>query len=69
MAAAKRKTSRSRSTGSNLIGDELQIVPEDNHRMLRRLRKAVEEIVAVTKGDTKFMAPAAKLPQPREDEE
>lgn len=46
--------------GIKLIGEELQIVPEDNHRMLRRLRKAVEEVVAVTCNNPKFMAPAAK---------
>src|SRR5262249_32508361 len=34
--------------GVKLISDALQIVPEDNHRMLRRLRKAVEEVIAVT---------------------
>jgi hypothetical protein len=55
--------------GVKLIGDELQIVPEDNHRMLRRLRQAVEEITAVIKGNTKFVAPATKLPQLQEDEE
>ncbi len=55
--------------GIKLIGEELQIVPEDNHKMLRRLRKAVEEVIGVALGDPKFMAPAAKLPQPREDEE
>ncbi|HUE12885.1 MAG TPA: hypothetical protein VMR25_01865 [Planctomycetaceae bacterium] len=45
--------------GIKLIGDELQIVPEDIHRMLRRLRKAVEEMIAATKDDPRFMAPAA----------
>ena len=55
--------------GIKLIGEELQIVPEDNHRMLRRLRKAVEKVIEVTRDDPKFMAAAAKLPQPREDEE
>lgn len=55
--------------GIKLIGDELQIVPADNHRMLRRLRKAVEEVVAVTKDDTKFMAPVSELPELWEDEE
>lgn len=52
-----------------LIGEELQIVPEDIHRMLRRFRTAVEHVVSVTKGNPKFQAPAAKMPQPREDEE
>jgi hypothetical protein len=37
--------------------------------MLRRLRKAVEEIIDVTSADPKFLAPATKLPQPREDED
>jgi hypothetical protein len=55
--------------GIKLIGEELQIVPEDIHRMLRRLRKAVEEVVAVIKNQQKFLAPVAKLPPPREDEE
>lgn len=55
--------------GIKLIGEELQIVPEDNHRMLRRLRSAVEEVIAVTCKDPKFGALAAKLPQPREDQE
>jgi hypothetical protein len=55
--------------GVMLIGENLQIMPEDNHRMLRRLRKAVEEIIGVTSSDPKFLAPAAKLPQPREDED
>ena len=53
--------------GIKLIGEDLQIVPENNHRMLRRLRKAVEKVIEVTRDDPKFMAPAAKLPQPRED--
>jgi hypothetical protein len=39
-------------------------VSEDIHKMLRRLRNAVEEIIAVTKDDPEFMAPAAKLQQP-----
>lgn len=51
-----------------LIGEDLQIVPEDNHRILRRLRKAVEKVIAVTRDDPKFMASVAKLPPPREDE-
>jgi hypothetical protein len=55
--------------GIKLIGGELQIVPEDNHRMLRRLRKAVEEVIAATKAHPNFMAPVAKLPQACEDEE
>jgi hypothetical protein len=55
--------------GIKLIGQELQIVPEDIHRMLRRLRKAVEEVIVVTKAQPKFLAPAAKLPPPRDDEE
>jgi hypothetical protein len=55
--------------GIKLIGEELQIVPEDNHRMLRRLQKAVEDVTAVTRGDARFLAPAAKLPQPREEDE
>ena len=52
-----------------LIGENLQIVPEDNHRMLRRLRKAVDKVIAVARDDPKFMVLAAKLPQPREEEE
>ena len=55
--------------GIKLIGEELQIVPDDNHRMLRRLRLAVEEVVAVTCNDPKFEAPAAKLPQSSVDQE
>jgi hypothetical protein len=55
--------------GIKLIGEELQIVPEDIHRMLRRLRKGVEEVIALTHSDSKFMAPAAKLPSPSEDDE
>ena len=54
--------------GIKLIGAELQIVPDDNHKMLHRLRKAVEEVITVTISDPKFLAPAAKLPAPREDE-
>ncbi len=42
---------RKQKHGIRLVGDILQIVPEDIHKMLRRLRKAVEEIVAVTKDD------------------
>jgi hypothetical protein len=55
--------------GVKLIGEELQIVPEDIHKMLRRLRNAVEEIVSVTKDDPKFIAPAARLPEFQEDDE
>jgi hypothetical protein len=55
--------------GVMVIGEQLQILPEDNHRMLRRLRSAVEEVIAVTASDSKFQAAASKLPQPREDEE
>ena len=51
-----------------LIGDNLQIVPEDNHWMLRRLRKAVEKVITVTRDAPKFIAPAAELPNSREDE-
>lgn len=50
-------------------GDVLQILPQDIHRMLRRLRNAVEEVIAVTKDAPKFLASAAQLPQPKEDEE
>jgi hypothetical protein len=52
-----------------LVGDVLQIMPQDIHRMLRRLRKAVEEVIAVIKDDPKFKAPAARLPEHQEDEE
>ena len=52
-----------------LIGDDLQIVPEDIHFMLRRLRKAVEKVIAVTRDTPKFIAPAAELPPPHEDED
>ena len=55
--------------GVHLIDDELQIVPEDIHRMFRRLRKAVDEIIRATQAAPKFMGPAANLPQPRVDEE
>jgi hypothetical protein len=51
------------------IGEELQIVPQDIHKMLRCLRSAVEEVIAVTRNDPRFMAAAAKLPPPSEDEE
>jgi hypothetical protein len=37
--------------------------------MLRRLRKAVEEVIAVTRGDPTFLASAAKLAEPKEGEE
>ncbi len=55
--------------GVELVGDVLQIMPQDIHRMLRRLRKAVEEAIAVTKDDPKFLDSAAQLPLPKEDEE
>jgi hypothetical protein len=55
--------------GIEVIDDVLQIMPEDVHRMLRRLRKAVEEIVTATIGDPKFLLPAARLPEPRDDDE
>jgi len=54
--------------GIELVGDVLQIMPQDIHRMLRRLRKAVEDVIAVTKDAPKFLASAAQLPQPKEDE-
>jgi hypothetical protein len=54
--------------GIKLIGEELQIVPYDNHHMLRRLRTAVEELIRVTLVDPKFLAGAAKLPRPSADE-
>jgi hypothetical protein len=60
---------RKQKHGIKLIDQELQIVPEDIHRMLRRLRKAVEEVIRVTKALPSFLAPVAKLPPPREDEE
>lgn len=50
-----------------LIGEDLQIVPEDNHRMLRHLRKSVDSVIAVAQGDRKFIAPAAHLPPPSDD--
>jgi hypothetical protein len=55
--------------GVKVIGEELQVMPEDNHKMLHRLRKAVEEVVSATRDDPKFLAPAAKFAQPREDDE
>ena len=55
--------------GIRLIDEELQITPEDNQRMLRRLRRAVEEVIAVTKDDARFLAAAARHPQPREHEQ
>jgi hypothetical protein len=55
---------KSQKHGIKLIGEELQIVPEDNHRMLNRLRKAVEEIIGVTSDDPKFLAPESPIPEP-----
>lgn len=55
--------------GVMLIGGELQIVAEDNHRMLRRLRNAVEVIVDATRVDQRFLVSATKLPQPQVDDE
>ena len=55
--------------GVERVGDVLQIMPQDIHRMLDRLRKAVEEVIVVTTNDPKFMASAAQLPESREDEE
>lgn len=46
-----------------VIDNELQVIPKDNHDMLMRLRSAVEEIIAVTSNDSKFMAPASSLPE------
>jgi hypothetical protein len=60
---------RSHKHGVKLFGDALQIVPEDNHRMLRRLRLAVEEIIRVTIGSTKFIAPLAVLPPSANDQD
>jgi hypothetical protein len=57
----------SQKHGIEVIDEVLQIMPEDLHRMLRRLRKAVEETVAATIAASKFLRPAAKLPEPRED--
>lgn len=51
-----------------LIGNELQIVPRDNLRMLEYLQKAVDELVRVTVTHPKFMTSAKKLPQPSLDE-
>jgi len=47
-----------------VIDGELQIVPGDIHRMMRRLRMGVEEVIIVTRSDPKFMAPAATRPEP-----
>jgi hypothetical protein len=54
--------------GIRTIGEELQIIPGDLHRMLRRLRMAVEHVISVAKNNPKFEAPAAKLPELREEE-
>lgn len=40
--------------GVKLLGDVLQIVPDDNHNLLRRLRTGVEALVAVAAADPKF---------------
>jgi hypothetical protein len=40
--------------GIKLIGGVLQIVPHDNHNLLRRLRVGVEEVVGVSAADPKF---------------
>ncbi len=47
--------------GIRLIGDELQIVPNDVHRMLSRLRMAVDDVISVACGNAKFLAPPAKM--------
>ena len=40
--------------GIKLLGGVLQIVPDDNHNQLRRLRAGVEAIVAVAVADPRF---------------
>ena len=55
--------------GVKMIGNDLQIVPEDIHRMLRRLRVAVDEIVTLTLTDPRFLASAAKFSESRVEEE
>jgi len=60
---------RKQKHGVELVGDVLQIMPQDIHLMLRRLRKAVEEVIAVTSGDPKFLASAGQMRQLKEDEE
>ncbi len=58
----------SHNHGIKLIGEALQILPADVHRMLKPLRGAVERIVGVTTDSPKFQASAAKLPHPQHEE-
>lgn len=43
--------------GITLIKGVLQIVPHDNHNLLRRLRAGVERLVAVAASMPRFAAP------------
>jgi hypothetical protein len=42
--------------GIKLLGGMLQIVPHDNHNLLRRLRAGVDALVAVASADPRFMS-------------
>lgn len=55
--------------GVELVGDMLQIMPQDIQRMLGRLFTAVDEVIAATSHDPKFLAPAAELRPSKGDEE
>jgi hypothetical protein len=45
--------------GVVVLKGKLQIVPDDNHKLLRRLRAGVEALVAVAATDPKFDTIAA----------
>lgn len=53
--------------GIRLIDGVLQIVPNDIHKMLGRLRSAVRELVTAATSSPRFIAPAAGAAQPPED--
>lgn len=46
--------------GVKVLEGVLQIFPDDNHNMLRRLRQSVEALVAVVLTDPNFTAPLSK---------
>jgi hypothetical protein len=53
---ASRETAdlKKQKPGIKLLDGVLQIVPDDNHNLLRRLRNGVEALVAVAAADPKF---------------
>ncbi len=55
--------------GIKLIDGVLQIVPNDIHKMFRRLRLAVDELIAAAAGNPRFSRPASDLNLPPDDEE